>query len=354
MGRLSPLSSAVPTFDLAALTDAGKAAGFTACGVAPCRPSGQAAALDAWLARGAHAGMRWLETTAEIRKNLHRRWPWAKSALVGVASYLAPPRDRQARGGIARHVARYAHGQDYHRTLTAWLVEWAAAIERLHGGPFRRAVLVDTGALLERELAVRAGLGWIGRNSCLIGPEGNSWTAIGVVLTALELPHSTPTVLDRCGSCTACLDACPTGAIPEPYFVDSNRCTSYLTIEHRGAIDGALAGAMGDWLFGCDVCQEVCPWNRRAMPDAAPEFAANPRYAALTLETVARMDVPAFREAFRGMPLLRPKRAGMVRNALIAGANLGDDDVRRAAAELVDDEEDAVRRAARWSLSRFD
>ena len=127
-------------------------------------------------------------TGEETRKDLHRRWPWAKSALVGVASYLAPPRERAARGGIARHVARYAHGPDYHRTLTAWLVAWAAAVERLHGEPFRRAVLVDTSAVLERELAVRAGLGWIGRNTCLIGPDGNSWTVIGVVLTPVSKP----------------------------------------------------------------------------------------------------------------------------------------------------------------------
>ncbi len=344
----------MPTFDLADLTAAGKAAGFSACGVAPCAPSAQAAALDAWLARGAHAGMRWLETTAETRKDLHRRWPWAKSALVGVASYLAPPRDRRALGGIARHVARYARGRDYHDTLTAWLVAWAARVEALHGAPFRRAVLVDTSALLERELAVRAGLGWIGRNSCLIGPEGNSWTVIGVVLTALDLPLSTPTALDRCGSCTACLDACPTGAIPEPYVVDSNRCTSYLTIEHRGPIEAGLAEAMGDWLFGCDVCQEVCPWNRRVTPEAAPEFATDPRYEGLTLAEVARMDVAAFRAAFRGTPLARPKRAGLVRNALLAGANAGDREVLSVAAELAEAavEDDAVRATALQVLSR--
>jgi epoxyqueuosine reductase len=296
--------------------------------------------------------MRWLEATAATRKDLHRRWPWARSALVGVASYLSAPRDRQARPGIARHVARYALGRDYHRTLTGWLVAWAAAVERRHGAPFRRAILVDTSAVLERELAVRAGLGWIGRNTCLIGPEGNSWTVIGAVLTELELPLSTPAVLDRCGSCTACLDACPTGAIPEPYVVDSNRCTSYLTIEHHGAIDPDLAGAMGDWLFGCDVCQEVCPWNRRVAAGAAPEFGADPRCAGLTLEAVARMDVAAFREAFRGTPLSRPKRAGIVRNALIAGANLGDRGVLNAAEALVDDDEPAVRETARRIVVR--
>ncbi len=342
----------MPSLDLAAIVAAGRDAGFSACGVAPCAPSDHAAALDDWLARGAHAGMRWLEATAETRKDLHRRWPWARTALVGVASYLAEPRDRRQARGAAAHVARYARGSDYHRTLTRWLVGWIARVEALHGTPFRRAVLVDTSAVLERELAVRAGLGWIGRNSCLIGPEGNSWTVIGLALTALDLPLSVPTVLDRCGSCTACLDACPTGAIPEPYVVDSNRCTSYLTIEHRGAIAPQLAERMGDWLFGCDVCQEVCPWNRRVAADAQAAFAVDPRLEPISLAGIARLDVLAFREQFRGSPLARPKRAGLVRNALIAGAHAGAPGIVDAARELANDPEPGVAEAARWLLDR--
>jgi epoxyqueuosine reductase len=335
-----------------AIRDEALRAGLTDCGVASCAPSDHAARLDAWLARGAHGAMAWMERTAEIRKNLRAKWDWADSALVAVASYLTPPADRRELSGIARHVSRYARGRDYHDLLKARLRAWGDALEVRLGAPFRRVALVDTSAVLERELAVRAGLGWFGKNTCLIGPRGDSWRFIGVLLTDLRLPSSGPPAAERCGSCSACLDACPTGAITEPWFVDARRCISYLTIEHRGPVPRAWRRATGDWLFGCDVCQDVCPWNRKAEPVSDPELAADPSLEQISLAELAAMDDASFRARFRRTPLARPKRAGMVRNALIAGANAGDRSVIDVARRLVDDPDEGVRDAARWALAQ--
>lgn len=328
----------------------GQEVGLTSCGIASCDPSSRGDQLENWLARGGHAGMAWMERTKEVRKDLRRRWAWAKSALVATQSYLLPPRDRRALPGLGPYIARYARGVDYHDRMRDHLAAWCDAVETELGRPFRRALNCDTSALLERELAVRAGLGWIGRNNCLIGPEGDSWRFIGVALTDLELPSSGVALTERCGSCRACLDACPTQAIPEPFFVDAGRCISYLTIEHRGAIPLPLRDQIGDWLFGCDVCQEVCPWNQRAAPSGDPYYALRDELAETTLADVAALDVPTFRRTFRQTPQLRPKRAGMVRNALLVGYHERDAAVMEVAKRLVEDPEEAVRETARWVL----
>ncbi|MFN7964882.1 MAG: tRNA epoxyqueuosine(34) reductase QueG [Acidobacteriota bacterium] len=335
-----------------ALLDLGLELGLTACGVARCGPSDYGTQLDAWLERGAHAEMGWLARTANIRKDLHRRWPWAKSALVAVQSYLSAPRDRRRLPGIGPYIARYAQGQDYHELLESRIGSWGDAVEHAVGVPVRRAVLVDTAAILEREMAVRAGLGWIGKNACLIGPEGDSWRFIGVLLTDLDLEPTGATTLDRCGSCRACLDACPTDAFAAPFVVDARRCISYLTIEHRGPFPTQMRASIGDWFFGCDVCQEVCPWNRRVEPTAEPALGLREEYADTQLADVAALDVPAFRQRFRRTPLLRPKRAGLVRNALTVGANIDDAATIEVAEQLLDDPEPAVRETAAWVLDR--
>ena len=339
---------------LRAIRQAGRSAGLTECGVASCGPSDHGAQLDAWLARGAHGAMEWMERTASVRKELRSKWDWATSAMVGVVSYLTEPVERGELHGIARHMSRYARGRDYHDVLKARLTRWGDEIERLAGSPVRRVGLVDTSAVLERELATRAGLGWFGKNTCLIGPRGDSWRFIGVLLTDLELSGTGPAPQERCGTCTACLDACPTGAIREPWFVDATRCISYLTIELRGPIPREWRPAIGNWLFGCDVCQEVCPWNRKTPPVDEPGLAVDQAYAQISLAELAAMDEATFRESFEGSPLRRPKRAGMVRNALIVGANTGDDEVLRVAARLVDDPDPGVRDAARYALQRDD
>lgn len=336
-----------PGIDGARVAEAARAAGLTAGGTASVGPSAHGRYLDAWLARGAHAGMAWMARTAAARRDLTTKWDWARGALVGALSYLAPPEGRERAPGLARHVARYARGADYHDLLPPRLARWADAVGELAGRPLRRAVLVDASAVLERELAVRAGLGWFGKNTCLIGPRGDSWRVLGVVLVDLELPDSGPPAAQRCGTCTRCLDACPTGAITEPYFVDANRCLSYLTIEHRGPIPAEFHGALGDWLFGCDVCQEVCPWNRRAVPEGDPGFAASPALAGMTLAGLLRLDDAGFRALFRGTPLARPKRAGLLRNALLVAANRGDAEALAEVPRLAGDPDPVIRETAR-------
>ncbi|MDQ7086662.1 MAG: tRNA epoxyqueuosine(34) reductase QueG [Acidobacteriota bacterium] len=234
-----------PGISAEVITRCGKAAGLTTCGVADCGPSDHGSWLDRWLSAGAHGSMAWMERTAAIRKELTSKWDWARSALVGTVSYLTEPVDRRRLPGIGPFIARYARGRDYHDLLRERLADWCEAIEKAAGRSFRRALLVDTSAILERELALRAGLGWIGKNTCLIGPRGDSWRLIGVVLTDLPPLPPVPPAADRCGTCRACLDACPTGALPEPYFLDARRCISYLTIEHRGEIEAEMEPAVG-------------------------------------------------------------------------------------------------------------
>ncbi|MDQ7007170.1 MAG: tRNA epoxyqueuosine(34) reductase QueG [Acidobacteriota bacterium] len=341
-----------PGISAEVITRCGKAAGLTTCGVADCGPSDHGSWLDRWLSAGAHGSMAWMERTAAIRKELTSKWDWARSALVGTVSYLTEPVDRRRLPGIGPFIARYARGRDYHDLLRERLADWCEAIEKAAGRSFRRALLVDTSAILERELALRAGLGWIGKNTCLIGPRGDSWRLIGVVLTDLPPLPPVPPAADRCGTCRACLDACPTGALPEPYFLDARRCISYLTIEHRGEIEAEMEPAVGDWLFGCDICQEVCPWNRRVVPSGEEALALDPRWSQWSLGALARLDPETWRREFRKTPLGRPRRGGLVRNALVVGANLGDPDVLAAARELVDDEDPQVAATARRVLER--
>lgn len=328
--------------------------GFTACGVASCAPSEHGDHLDRWLAMGAEGSMAWMASTAAIRKNLQGKWDWARTALVGVVSYLQEPVERSRAPGLWRHVARYARGRDYHHVVKARLEAWAQALAADAGEPFRHAALVDTSAILERELAMRAGLGWIGKNTCLIGSEGDSWRFIGVLLVDFDVDlEPAPRLAERCGTCRACLDACPTQAFPEPHVLDARRCISYLTIEHRGPIDPELRPLLDGWLFGCDVCQEVCPWNRRLAPAHDPDLAPDARLAALDLVALAGLPEPTLREAVRGTPLLRAKRAGLIRNALLAAASVGEERIRGVASSLADDPDDGIRDAARWALARL-
>jgi epoxyqueuosine reductase len=295
------------------------------------------ATLEGWLAAGHHAGMGWLARTAELRTDPRRLLPGCKS-VVSVAWSHAP-----SGGGP---VARYAHGRDYHRVLGKRLRDLATWLTEISGAPAR--AFVDSGPVLERAWARRSGLGWIGKNGCVITRDLGSWILLGEILSAAELePHAAPHA-ELCGTCTACLDACPTGAIVSDGIVDANRCISYWTIEHRGDVPEARRKGNGEWIFGCDVCQEVCPWNRRH-----ERGTAETELEALDPETILAMDEATFRARYSGTALMRARWDGMRRNACIALGNRRDPRALPALERARSDADPLVRSHATWAIERI-
>ncbi|HWC74372.1 MAG TPA: tRNA epoxyqueuosine(34) reductase QueG [Gemmatimonadales bacterium] len=289
------------------------ALGFTAAGIARLEPNAHAAELDAWLAAG-HAGtMTYLQRQAEKRKDPRKIFSGATCAVVTLSNYChsADPRP-QARGP---RVAQYAWSSDYHDVLGERLEHLAETIRLLAPGS-RTRCYVDAGPVPERELAQLAGLGWIGKNMMLIHPEIGSFTFIGVVLTDAELGPDLPFEADRCGTCRRCLDACPTQAFVGERNLDARACISYLTIEHRGPFTDTEREQVGDWLFGCDVCQDVCPWNVSfARPTKDRGFAPRANVAAPDAEAIAQLSDEEFARAYGDTPFSRPGAAGLRRNA---------------------------------------
>jgi epoxyqueuosine reductase len=288
--------------------------GFDRIAIGPADPPDHGAAFVRWVEAG-HAGtMAYLERRCQERLDPGKLLPGVASIVCVALNYY--------QGGATdpswEPVARYAWGRDYHEVIRPRLERLAAHLRDACGARCR--AYVDTGPVLERDLAARAGLGWIGKNTMLLHPALGSWFLIGVLLTTAELEHDAP-LPDRCGSCRACLDACPTGAFVAPYVLDARRCISYLTIEHRGTIDPALQDRVGQWQFGCDLCQSACPWNRKAPATREPAFLPAASYPGAA--SVLGMSDEEFRREFAGTALLRPKAAGMRRNAAVALANTG-------------------------------
>jgi epoxyqueuosine reductase len=293
--------------------------GFAACGIAHLEPSRRADALDRWLARGYAGTMGYLPRQARKRKDPGRITPGARAAVVVLENYAAPRAERPAPGDRYR-IASYARGTDYHLVTHGRLhrlAEWMKA----RGAGLAHA-WIDDGPVPERELAERAGLGWIGKNTMLIHPRIGSFTVIGTVFTDLELAADAPGVADLCGSCTRCLDACPTGALLGDRVLDATRCISYLTVEHRADPPPELAAQMAGWAFGCDVCNEVCPWNVRfAAPTAEPEFADRGDPDRTDPEVFEAMDDAEFTRRFGDTPLARAGLVRMRRNVRLAVAS---------------------------------
>lgn len=282
--------------------------GFIACGVTSLEPTPHSDALDRWLTMGYGGNMRYIHRQAKKRKNPQLADLDARRAIVVLDNYYYADRET---GGP--QIARYARGEDYHRVTLARLEQMAAFL-RENGASVARPY-ADTGPVPERELAQRAGLGWIGKNTMLIRPGVGSWFFIGVVLTDLELAIDPPFVTDHCGSCTRCLEACPTDAFVEPRVLDATRCISYLTIEQKGAIEDELAAQLGGWAFGCDLCNEACPWNQRFAQDSAiPEFRPRAELHGVPREFFERMDEAEFDRRFRDTALARTGLARMRRN----------------------------------------
>ena len=285
--------------------------GFSAVGIAALGPNAHAAEIDAWLAAGYGGNMTYINRQAKKRKDPRRVMPDARYAIVTLTNYFhawADPGEGRPR------IAQYAWSTDYHTVIAPRLEALAATVRDIVPDARTRSY-VDTGPIPERELAQQAGLGWIAKNMMLINPRLGSFTFIGVVLTDADLTPDQPFATDHCGSCRRCLDACPTDAFVAPGMLDARRCISYVTIEHRGEFDAAQRDMPGDWLFGCDVCQDVCPWNVRfAAPTSDAALAPRAELAAPDLALLGAGDDTAFTRIFGDTPLSRAGAPGMRRN----------------------------------------
>lgn len=296
-----------------------KAIGFDACGIAVAGNVDPNDNFGQWVARGLHADMDWLAKTIALRQDARVRLPGARSVVVVARTYFqerppAPPRSGR--------VARYAWGKDYHKALKAPLRALARFVDALDVEE-KSCISIDDKGVMERAWAERAGIGWVGKNSLILNRELGSWILLGTVITTLALAPDAP-VQAHCGTCRACIDACPTQAIIEDGVVDARRCISYHTIENMGAVPGELQPHFSNWIFGCDICQEACPWNRFAAPPPTPAIPPRPGIANPLLDEVAAMDQAGFDTYFAGTPVRRATHAGMLRNVGIAMKNVQD------------------------------
>ena len=316
---------------------------FARVAVGSADPPEHGPAFERWLDAG-HAGtMDYLHETRAERLDPARLLRGARSVVAVALSYAGAGDDDASWAPVAR----YARGADYHDVMRPRLQALATFVRAAAGPGTETRVTVDNSAALERDLAARAGLGWIGKNTNLLDPGLGSYFLIGLVFTTARVVTDGP-LPDRCGGCTACLDACPTGAFVAPYVLDARRCISYLTIEHRGEVPEALRDALEGWIFGCDVCQEVCPWNRKTVESRAPELTPTAPFPAP--RELLELDDAGFRARFKRSPIWRAKRSGLLRNAALAMARhaAGVADLERA----MTDHDPVVREAARWAIER--
>jgi epoxyqueuosine reductase len=347
---------------------AARDAGFEVAGIAPVRDFPELDRFADWIAAG-HAGeMNYMEARNEAgqlkRASLRSTIPWARSVIVCAINYnTAQPLSTQVSDPKRGWISRYAWArEDYHNAVMKRLrrvesslinaTSRSASGNLIPADELQTRCYVDTGPLVERVYAKYAGIGWIGKNTCILNQQIGSWLFLGVILTSLELEPDLPAP-DRCGTCTRCIDACPTDALIAPYQLDSNRCISYLTIEKRGTIPEKLRGAMGRHVFGCDICQDVCPWNRKSPAATAAEFQPREGLVNPALEWLAEMSGEEFQQTFRGSPVLRAKRSGLRRNAAIAMGNSGDPVFKPVLDHLAKDEDPFVAGHARWSLQEL-
>ncbi len=319
--------------------------GFERVGIARAEPTPHADFLADWLARGYQGDMAWLERAPEFRKDIRLRFPWAKSFVVLAIDYAPELPEKLPPKSALPMIGRYARGADYHDIYKPRLKALQDAIKAKGADAMWYQ---DTGPFLERELAAQAGLGWVGKNTLTIDPKSGSWKFLALIVTSLDLEPDKPEP-DHCGTCTACLDACPTKAFPQPYVLDARKCISYLTIEHKGAMDPALREGVGQWLFGCDICQEVCPWNRKAEPTRADPG----ELADLTLSKVLTSRDDHLVKRVAGTPLERTGGARLKRNAAIVAGNLRDESLLPSLEQAMRHPDSFVREACYWALMRY-
>ena len=327
--------------------------GFDLVGVAPAQGSPELAFYEKWLAAGYAGDMHYLSRTQERRSDLQKVLPGARSVVVCGLNYDTPyPYSTDHADPKRGWVARYAWGEDYHGVLADKLERLRDFTAALLPSPADSKLYVDTGPVVERVYAKYAGLGWFGKNTCLLDKRLGSWLLLGVLVLTVPLDLDSPT-LDHCGTCTRCLDACPTEAFPEPYVLDARRCISYLTIELKTAIPEDLRAPMGNHVLGCDICQDVCPWNRKRHFTAELGLQPRPEHVHPDLEELARLTPEAFRQRFRGTALERPKRRGLLRNVCVAMGNSGNTDFIPLLEDLLQDDEPLIREHAAWALDQL-
>ncbi len=334
-----------------ALKQRAKQLGFDQVGICPAvTPAGVHRFLD-WLAAGYAGEMAYLTDRAHAYEHPRHVLQGARSLIMLTLNYCREPAVPTASG--KGNVSRYAWGSnDYHDIIHQRLKVLVKLLKQERPDSNARGV-VDTAPLLEREFAALSGLGWIGKNTMLISPEQGSWFFLASVLTDIELDYDEAFATDHCGTCRACLDACPTQAFPEPYVLDATRCISYLTIELRDAVPASLRSGMDQWVFGCDVCQEVCPWNRHAPGTQVDEFRPRSDLNPLSLTELFGLDARQFRERFRKTPLWRTKRRGLLRNAALVLGNQKDATAIDALGRGLNDEEPLIRSASAWALGQI-
>jgi epoxyqueuosine reductase len=334
------------------IKDKARQLGFFLAGVTTPDPPPHYSTFENWLRTGRHGTMGYLATERSRTRRADPREILAEcqSILVLATPYNAPLQEGEGVGVKVGEVAAYAIGDDYHDVLPARMKELVQSIEEEVGRPVKNRWYTDTGPILERDLAQRAGIGWIGKNTCLIHPKHGSYFLLSEILLDLELEPDPPFITDHCGTCRLCIEACPTDCILEDRTLDARRCISYLTIELKEDIPTELRDKMGNWIFGCDICQAVCPWNRFAS-EGDPAF--DPRNLPQPLTDDLLISPPEFNQRFKGTPIKRAKRRGYVRNVAVALGNTGDLHALPVLQNALNDEDTMIREHAGWAIEQI-
>ena len=348
--------SSSPTHNDSALSsrikDEARRLGFELVGMSAVTPAPHEQSFAQWLREGFAGKLDYMKRTEHLRRDPHTLVPWAVSIIsVGMnyhTSFSRPEPSREPKGWISR----YAWGDDYHDLMKRKLEALLGRVRELHDEPVEGRAFVDSGPVLERDFAGIAGLGWIGKNTHLISPKKGSWFFLGELFLDLPLAYDRP-LRDRCGKCDLCLKACPTAAFVGPYLLDARRCISYLTIELKGWMPRQLRPLVGNHVFGCDICQEVCPFNVKARSTEEPAFRPRPGLHAPELIPMLSLDEAGFRRRFRGTPVLRAKRRGFLRNVAVALGNIKSHEAIPALMNALDDGEPLVRGHAAWALGQI-
>ncbi|MBI5932462.1 MAG: tRNA epoxyqueuosine(34) reductase QueG [Chloroflexi bacterium] len=362
---MTPKQTTAPSDLKESIKAKAKQLGFVLAGFTTPDPAPHLKFYEDWLARGHHAEMNYLaaDRARAARANPRLLLPECKTILVLGVPYDRPaplrlPPNSPNFGGVARSaeggIASYALGEDYHLVLPPRLAALVQFIEAQVGHPVPNRYYTDTGPLLERDLAQRAGLGWIGKNTCLIHPQKGSYFLLAEILLGLELEPDAPFATDHCGTCTRCIEACPTDAILPNRSLDARRCISYLTIENKGDIPEDLRPKMQDWIFGCDICQQVCPWNKFSAPEGDASFGPRAGSALSDLIATLALSPQSFNRQFKRSPIQRAKRRGLIRNASVALGNINDERAIPALENAINDPEPLIREHAQWAIQQIE